>query len=57
MFHEAISWIEARHSYKNALRAGRQQKMSQQQEREVRLKCNIAKIVITVAEGPYATFR
>ena len=26
MFHEAISWIEARHSYKNALRAGRQQK-------------------------------
>ena len=42
--------------YKNALIAGRPQKMNQQQEREVRWKSNIAKIAITAAEGPYATF-
>ena len=29
-------------------------KMSQQQEREVRWKSNIAKIAITASEGPYA---
>ena len=33
------------------------QKLIQQHEREVRQKSNIANIAITVAEGPFATFK
>ena len=38
-----------------AQRGGCSQKLSQQQEREVRQKSSIANIAITAAEGPFST--
>ncbi len=39
---------------KDAQRAGQSQKLSQQQEREVRRKSSIAKIAISAAAGPFS---
>ena len=55
IIYRVIAWIEVGHSYKDAPRVNRPQKLSQKQEREVRQKTNIANNAITAAKGPYAT--
>ena len=42
---------------KDAQRAGQSQKLSQQQEREVRRKSSIANIAISAAEGPFSALK